>query len=109
MRHTYVISIYVEYFSQKFSFCFKLIKKNAPFLRDQIDLKRSMFFVVLALIPCLSFGVYNVGLQSKISSGIPFSEAINLPLYDLLMIGLLSVVPLYIVTFTVGVAGFITN
>ncbi len=85
-----------------FLFSTNKITKNAPFLRDQIDLKRSMFFVVLALIPCLSFGVYNVGLQSKISSGIPFSEAINLPLYDLLMIGLLSVVPLYIVTFTVG-------
>ena len=85
-----------------FLFSTNKITKKAPFLRDQIDLKRSMFFVVLALIPCLCFGVYNVGLQNKISSGIPFSDAISLPLYDLLMIGLLSVVPLYIVTFTVG-------
>ena len=76
--------------------------KKAPFLRDQIDLKRSMFFVVLALIPCFLFGIFNVGLQNKISTGLSMSQAFQVPLFELILIGLLSVTPLYIITFTVG-------
>ena len=37
--------------------------KNAPYIRDSIDLKRSMFFVVIALLPCFIFGAYNAGYQ----------------------------------------------
>ena len=33
--------------------------KNGPHVRDSIDLKRSMIFVVIALLPCLLFGIYN--------------------------------------------------
>ena len=32
-------------------------------IRDGIDLKRTMFLVITALIPCLLFGMYNVGHQ----------------------------------------------
>ena len=34
---------------------------NGPFVRDHVDVKRSMIFVVIALLPCLLFGIYNVG------------------------------------------------
>ena len=34
--------------------------KNAPYIRDSIDLKRSMVFVVLALLPAFLFGIYNI-------------------------------------------------
>lgn len=30
-------------------------------IRDAIDLKRTMMFVILAMIPCLLFGIYNAG------------------------------------------------
>ena len=33
------------------------------FIRDHIDLKRTMILVVMALMPCLIFGIYNVGHQ----------------------------------------------
>ena len=32
-------------------------------IRDSIDLKRTMFTVVIALIPCLLFGMWNTGYQ----------------------------------------------
>ncbi len=38
--------------------------ERAPYVRDSIDLKRTMILVVLALLPCFLFGTYNVGLQS---------------------------------------------
>ena len=37
---------------------------NAPYVRDSVDLKRTMIIVVLALLPSFIFGTYNVGLQS---------------------------------------------
>ena len=39
--------------------------KNAPYIRDNIDLKRSMVFVILALLPAFFFGTYNVALQDS--------------------------------------------
>ena len=32
-------------------------------IRDAVDLKRTMIIVVIALIPALLFGIYNVGYQ----------------------------------------------
>ena len=37
--------------------------KSAPFVRDNIDLKRTMIIVVMALLPALFFGIFNVGHQ----------------------------------------------
>jgi Na+-transporting NADH:ubiquinone oxidoreductase subunit B len=39
-------------------------------MRDAIDLKRTMILVVLALFPCLLFGIWNVGLQHYRAIGI---------------------------------------
>ncbi|HPB68906.1 MAG TPA: RnfABCDGE type electron transport complex subunit D, partial [Candidatus Omnitrophota bacterium] len=36
---------------------------QAPFIRDSLDLKRVMTFVVISLLPCLAAGVYNTGYQ----------------------------------------------
>ena len=44
---------------------------QAPYIRDNIDLKRSMVFVVLALLPAFFFGIYNVGYQQSL---LPYSE-----------------------------------
>ena len=38
-------------------------------VRDAIDLKRTMFMVIIALIPCLLFGMWNVGHQYYLASG----------------------------------------
>ena len=38
-------------------------------VRDAIDLKRTMFMVIVALIPCLLFGMWNVGYQYHLAIG----------------------------------------
>jgi len=40
--------------------------KGSVHVRDGIDLKRMMTFVVISLIPCILFGLYNVGYQSNV-------------------------------------------
>ena len=38
-------------------------------IHDAIDSKRVMIIVVLALMPCLFFGMYNTGYQNSLASG----------------------------------------
>ena len=72
--------------------------KTAPFVRDHIDLKRTMILVVMALMPCLLFGIFNVGHQYY-----HFVETTTeATIIDKILIGLQSVIPIYIVAFTVG-------
>ena len=67
---------------------------KAPYVRDSIDLKRTMIMVVLALLPAFFFGTYNVGLQSP--------EVVNKTLLNCFMYGLEIVLPMYLIVFAVG-------
>ncbi|MDR2009170.1 MAG: NADH:ubiquinone reductase (Na(+)-transporting) subunit B [Bacteroidales bacterium] len=67
-------------------------------IRDAIDMKRTMIIVVLALIPCLLFGMYNTGLQHFIATG---QEQSFWPMF---WYGFLKVLPLLIVTYVVGLS-----
>jgi Na+-transporting NADH:ubiquinone oxidoreductase subunit B len=44
-------------------------KNKGVQVRDAIDLKRMMMTVVIAMIPCLIFGIFNVGYQHNIATG----------------------------------------
>ena len=46
---------------------------KAPFVRDAVDMKRVMIFVVLALIPATLMGIYNTGYQIGIAKGLTHS------------------------------------
>jgi len=70
--------------------------KALPFIRDSIDLKRFMSVVLLALMPPFFFGLYNVGFQSHLASG----ESLNL--FACFFSGLAAVLPMVIVSYTVG-------
>ncbi len=67
---------------------------SAPYVRDSIDLKRTMIIVVLALLPSLIFGTYNVGLQSPENTSTSF--------IDCFIYGLYRVLPMYLVVFAAG-------
>nr|VFJ48272.1 MAG: Na+-transporting NADH:ubiquinone oxidoreductase subunit B [Candidatus Kentron sp. DK] len=41
------------------------VTRNAPHVRDGLDLKRLMVYVVLAAMPCALWGMYNVGYQAN--------------------------------------------
>lgn len=66
-------------------------------VRDAIDLKRTMILVVLSLIPCLLFGMWNVGYQHYKALGLT-----EIPFIDQFIFGFLKVLPIVIVTYVVG-------
>ena len=69
---------------------------HGPYIRDHVDVKRSMIFVVIALIPCLLFGIYNAGYQAA------GAFATEKPFIDLFLSGAYVVAPMYAVVFTIG-------
>jgi len=69
---------------------------HSPNTRDHLDLKRFMFFVVIALMPPFIFGIYNAGYQSHLASGLPLDPA------SILLRGLIIVLPIVIVSYSVG-------
>jgi Na+-transporting NADH:ubiquinone oxidoreductase subunit B len=72
--------------------------KSGAHLRDAIDLKRTMMIVIIALIPCLLFGMYNVGYQHFRALG----EAAGFG--DIILHGIIKVLPLVIVSYAAGLA-----
>ena len=69
-------------------------------IRDGIDLKRTMFMVVTALIPCLLFGIYNTGHFHYVATG-ESTEYMDM-FGDKVIYGLIKVLPLVIVSYAVG-------
>ena len=73
-------------------------------IRDAIDLKRTMFMVIIALIPCLLFGMWNVGNQYHIglNSLLDENELVSYSFLDNLIFGFWKFLPLIIVSYVVG-------
>jgi Na+-transporting NADH:ubiquinone oxidoreductase subunit B len=72
--------------------------KTGVNIHDAIDSKRIMSMVVMALIPALLFGMYNVGYQNYMAAG-TFEEASFLEVFGF---GFLAVLPKVIVSYIVG-------
>lgn len=71
---------------------------NGVHIRDGIDLKRTMFMVIIALVPSLLFGMWNVGYQQEAATG-QFTDWINQ-----FMFGVIQVMPIVIVSYGTGLA-----
>ena len=67
-------------------------------IRDAVDLKRTMIIVVIALIPALLFGIYNVGYQHFNAIG----ELAQTSFWQLFFYGLWKVLPMIVVSYVVG-------
>lgn len=85
-----------------FAFTPKLVTTKGTHIRDGVDLKRTMFTVVIALIPCLIFGIYNTGhWEMAVAEGnrdIPyFAEMMSK-----FLMGLTIVLPVVVVSYGVG-------
>ena len=70
--------------------------RSAPFVRDAVDLKRMMMFVIIALTPCIGMGIYNTGYQVRLALGLP------LTFWHCIGEGLLKVGPIILVTYAAG-------
>lgn len=67
-------------------------------IRDGIDLKRTMFTVVVAMLPVMLFGMWNVGYQHYLALDPTTAPA----LMDCVLYGLIQVLPIVIVSYGVG-------
>ena len=77
--------------------------KKGVHVRDGIDLKRTMFLVIVAMVPALLFGTWNIGHQYYLSLGeITTADAWNAMLLDKLIVGAIKVVPLIVVSYATG-------
>jgi Na+-transporting NADH:ubiquinone oxidoreductase subunit B len=80
---------------------------NGTHIKSADDLKRTMNTVIMAMLPCLIFGMFNAGYQHNlavgdiqaVSSGFFSSEFWTL---DNFMIGFWKIIPLVIVSYGVG-------
>ncbi|WP_200975890.1 NADH:ubiquinone reductase (Na(+)-transporting) subunit B [Echinicola sp. 20G] len=71
-------------------------KAKGSQIKDAVDLKRVMITVVIAMIPALLFGIFNVGFQHFLAIG---EEA---TLVDKVLFGAMAVLPTLIVSYAVG-------
>ena len=72
--------------------------KNGSSIHDPIDSKRIMSFVVIALMPALLFGMYNVGYQNALAAG----KLAETGFWAMFFYGFLAVLPKILVSYIVG-------
>jgi Na+-transporting NADH:ubiquinone oxidoreductase subunit B len=73
-------------------------KAKGAHFRDAVDSKRAIIVVVIALIPALLFGMYNVGWQHFNITG----ELSQTEFWTMFFYGFLKVLPMIIVSYIVG-------
>ena len=81
---------------ETFLFVPNTTSKSGTHIHDSIDSKRIMSMVVIALIPALLFGMYNVGYQHFHATGAAGG------FWEMFIYGFLAVLPKIIVSYVVG-------
>ena len=71
--------------------------KSGVHIHDSLDSKRVMILVVIALMPCFFFGMYNTGYQNLLAAG-----ATSFPFWPIMAYGFLAILPSVVVTYVVG-------
>ena len=86
------------------------VTQDGTHIKAADDLKRTMNTVILSLVPCLIFGMFNAGYQHyraiDIANGIVREVSLfgNFITWDNLILGAITVLPLVIVSYAVGLA-----
>ncbi|MCF0175401.1 MAG: NADH:ubiquinone reductase (Na(+)-transporting) subunit B [Bacteroidales bacterium] len=65
-------------------------------VRDCLDIKRVMTVVLVALVPAALFGMWNVGYQNNLATGV------DAGFWATFFFGLIKVLPLFVVSYAVG-------
>jgi len=97
------------------------VTKGLTHIRDALDLKRMMIMVVVSLIPCTLFGMWNIGyqanvaiqslLENKLKPAFDWHHTIHQALglahapnsfLDCFVLGAIYFIPIYLVCMTVG-------
>jgi Na+-transporting NADH:ubiquinone oxidoreductase subunit B len=77
------------------------VSSGGTHIKAGIDLKRTMFFVILAMVPALLFGIFNVGHQHFLALGEFAGSPMN-GFWDKFMYGAIKVLPIVVVSYSVG-------
>ncbi len=83
---------------ESFLFVPNTTSKSGVHIHDSIDTKRTMTVVIIALLPALLFGMYNVGYQHYLAIG----ELAQTGFWMTFLFGFLAVLPKIIVSYVVG-------
>ncbi|MDX9746881.1 MAG: NADH:ubiquinone reductase (Na(+)-transporting) subunit B [Paludibacter sp.] len=81
---------------ETFLFTPNITSKRGTHIHDAIDSKRTMIVVVLAMVPALLFGMYNIGYQHFLAVGQ------EVGFWEMFLFGALAVVPTIVVSYGVG-------
>ncbi len=99
-----------------FAFTPKTVTKSGSHIRDAVDMKRSIIIVVIALIPALLFGMWNIGYQhyecvnalmrdcvsGDASATYALTQSHNYTFLECFWFGFLRMLPLIVVSYVVG-------
>lgn len=83
---------------ETFLFVPNITSKVGTHIHDSIDSKRIMSMVVIAALPALLFGMYNVGYQNYLLAG-KLAEA---SFFNVFFFGFLAVIPKVLVSYIIG-------
>lgn len=72
------------------------VTKKGSHIRDGVDLKRTMFMVVMATVPAMLFGMWNIGYQHSLNAGL------DMGFWETFFYGFLKVLPLIVVSYVSG-------
>ena len=86
---------------ESFLFVPNTVTHRGSHIRDCNDMKRVMITVVIALMPALLFGMYNVGLQHFRAVGDAVAQSAVMKCF---WFGFLKVLPIIVVSYVVGLA-----
>ena len=81
---------------ETFMFVPNTVTRKGSHIRDCVDIKRVMIIMVLALVPAFLFGIWNTGYQHSAA------YQMNWNFWQMVWYGVLKIVPLYLVTYIVG-------
>ena len=74
------------------------VARKGAHIRDAVDIKRIMIIAVIAAVPAAIFGMWNVGYQHALATGV------SLTVLHAFWFGFLKVLPPYLVSSIVGFA-----
>lgn len=81
---------------ETFLFVPNKVTNKGTHIKDANDMKRTMFLVVIAMVPALLFGIWNTGHQHFLALGIDAS------FWEMAWYGFIRVFPIIVVSYVVG-------
>ena len=88
---------------ETFAFTPNRVTKHGCHVRDAVDLKRAMITVVIALVPSMLFGMWNIGYQTSLhATDWPYELGSIASWWYCLWFGFLRMLPMLAVSYIVG-------